>query len=555
MTEAFLYIMNMSITASYIALAVMLIRVLFKKLPKAISVVMWALVGIRLIFPFSFESNMSLIPSAETVPNNIIYTEKPKINSGLPLVDSAINPILSENALPSIDESVNPLQIIAFVASVIWLIGVVLMISYSIFSYARVRMTVRESIPVEKRVYICDRIATPFILGAIRPKIYIPSSVSDSDSLYVVAHERAHLARRDHLLKPVAFIVLSVYWFNPLLWVSYVLLCRDIELAADERVIKKLGNDIKREYSEALLNCSLPRKRIAACPLAFGETAVKARIKNIIKYKKPAFFAVSVSVALCIILSLCFLTNPKMESAATPVISYESPLSDFKYRNNYDGGKTITAYIGNDENVVIPAVIDGKPVTEIYEKAFYLNQSIKSVAIPDSVEVIFPHAFANCFELRTVRMSKNMRAILSGAFMNCKKLQGIDLPEGLVILDDEAFKSCFSIKHVAIPASLQTIGIEVFYRAGLESVTLAEGVKAVGANWFAYTDIKEFIAPESLATIDQFAFAYCDKLEYVRINEAIEEVGTYAFYECNEDADIRFPEQIDKSRLVLKGNE
>lgn len=555
MTEAFLYIMNMSITASYIALAVMLIRVLFKKLPKAISVVMWALVGIRLIFPFSFESNMSLIPSAETVPNNIIYTEKPEINSGLPLVDSAINPILSENALPSIDESINPLHIIAFVASVIWLIGVVLMLSYSIFSYARVRMTVRESIPVEKRVYICDRIATPFILGAIRPKIYIPSSVSDSDSLYVVAHERAHLARRDHLLKPIAFIVLSVYWFNPLLWVSYILLCRDIELAADERVIKKLGTDIKREYSEALLNCSLPRKRIAACPLAFGETAVKARIKNIIKYKKPAFFAVSVSVALCIILSLCFLTNPKMESAAMPVISYESPISDFKYRNNYDGGKTITAYIGNDENVVIPAVIDGKPVTEIYEKAFYLNQSIKSVAIPDSVEVIFPHAFANCFELRTVRMSKNMRAILTGAFMNCKKLQGIDLPEGLVILDDEAFKSCFSIKHVAIPASLQTVGIEVFYRAGLESVTLAEGVKTVGASWFAYTDIKEFIAPESLATIDHFAFAYCDKLEYVRINEAIEEVGTYAFYECNEDADIRFPEQIDKSRLVLKGNE
>ena len=310
MEAIFLKILNMSITASWLVLAIVILRLILKKAPKAISVFMWAVVGVRLICPFSFESILSLIPSAETVPQDSIYSEAPAIHSGVPIFNSTVNPIISESLAPEVGASVNPMQIIAFVASVVWIVGIVAMLLYTVISYFRIHRKVREAVPYQDNIWLCDHIDTPFILGVIRPRIYLPSNMNEQDIEYVIAHEKAHLKRHDHWWKPLGFLLLTVYWFNPILWIAYILLCKDIELACDEKVIKDMGTEIKKPYSEALINCSVPRKMISACPLAFGEVGVKGRVKSVLNYKKPAFWIIVVAVIACIALSVGFLTNP-----------------------------------------------------------------------------------------------------------------------------------------------------------------------------------------------------------------------------------------------------
>ena len=314
MEAIFLKMLNMSITASWLVLAIIILRLILKKAPKAISVFMWALVGVRLICPFSFESILSLIPSAETVPQDIIYSETPAIHSGVPIFNSTVNPIISENLAPEVGASVNPMQIIAFVASVVWIAGIVAMVLYTVISYFRIHRKVREAVPYQENIWLCDHIDTPFILGVIRPRIYLPSNMNEQDIEYVIAHEKAHLKRHDHWWKPLGFLLLTVYWFNPILWIAYILLCKDIELACDEKVIKDMGTEIKKPYSEALINCSVPRKMISACPLAFGEVGVKGRVKSVLNYKKPAFWIIAVAVIASVVVAVCFLTNPKQEA-------------------------------------------------------------------------------------------------------------------------------------------------------------------------------------------------------------------------------------------------
>lgn len=311
MGEFFLKILNMSIIAGWLALAVMLLRFPLKKAPKYITVSLWALVGIRLVCPFSFESVLSLIPSANTVPAEILFSNTPSIQSGIPVLNSTVNPIISEALAPQADASVNPAQIIAFAAGIVWLCGFAAMLIYSAVSYIKLLRKVRESVPYIDNVILCDRIPSPFILGIFRPKIYLPSDVEKSDIPYILAHENAHLKRLDYLWKPLAFLLLSVYWFNPILWAAYILFCKDIELACDEKVIGSMGEKIKKPYSEALLNCSVQNRPVSACPLAFGETGVKTRIKSVLNYKKPAFWAVAAALILCAAVAVCFLTDPK----------------------------------------------------------------------------------------------------------------------------------------------------------------------------------------------------------------------------------------------------
>lgn len=310
MEAVFLKLLNMSITASWIVLAVLLLRLLLKKAPKAILCLLWALVGIRLVCPISFESIFSLIPSAEPIPSDILYAQTPAIQSGIPALNHTINPILSESLAPEVGNSVNPMQLLTLLASIVWIVGMVGMLLYAGISYLRIRRRVKMSISVGDHIRICDSIPSPFILGIFRPCIYLPSSLGEAESEYVLAHERAHLRRHDHWWKPLGFLLLSVYWFNPLLWVAYILLCRDIELACDERVIKELGNGCKKAYTSVLLRCSVPRKMIAACPLAFGEVGVKGRIKNVLNYRKPAFWIIAAAILLCITAAVAFLTNP-----------------------------------------------------------------------------------------------------------------------------------------------------------------------------------------------------------------------------------------------------
>lgn len=311
MSAVFLKVLNMSIAAGWLILTVILLRLLLKKAPKWISCILWAVVAVRLICPFSIESMWSLIPSAETVSLNIMYAAEPEIHSGVNSLNRVVNPIITKAFEPNPLASANPLQIWIPVAACVWILGIVVLLAYAGISYIRLHRKVGASIPLGGKVWIGDEVQTPFILGIIRPKIYLPSDMKEMQMQYVIAHEQAHLKRHDHWWKPLGFLLLAIYWFNPLIWVAYILLCRDIELACDERVVMEMDLEDKKAYSKALLSCSIPYRMSAVCPLSFGEVAVKKRVKNVLNYKQPAFWVVAVAVVVCVIVAVCFLTNPK----------------------------------------------------------------------------------------------------------------------------------------------------------------------------------------------------------------------------------------------------
>ena len=318
MGELFLKTLNMSIAASWLILAVVLLRFALKKAPKWIAVLLWGVVAVRLVVPFSFESALSLIPSAETFNAHNIQYETPAISSGIPAVNNAVNPVQGETFATNPAASVNPLYVWTFIVSVIWLIGIAAMLLYAVISYVRVRQSVGESVPYEGDIFLCDHVKSPFILGLVRPKIYLPSSMDATAMEPVIAHEKAHLARYDHWWKPMGFLILAVHWFNPLCWAAYVLLGRDIELACDEKVIRQMDLEGKKHYSTALLECSTQRRLVAICPLAFGEVGVKERVKNVLNYKKPAFWVIAAAVVACAVVTVCFATNPVTEKSNTP---------------------------------------------------------------------------------------------------------------------------------------------------------------------------------------------------------------------------------------------
>ena len=325
MEVLFLKLVNLSLTAGWLVLAVVALRLIFRKAPRWIFCALWGLVALRLICPVSVESVLSLIPSSEPLPQDIIYTAEPYIDSGIDVVDRVVNPVLMDSlGAAGHLTSVNPTQVWSFILSRVWAVGTAVMLAYAFVSFLMLKRRVCTATLLHKGVKQSERVVSPFVLGVFRPVVYLPYGISGDDLEHVLAHEQAHIRRRDHWWKPVGFLLLSVYWFNPLMWVAYVLLCRDIEAACDEKVIKGMKKDLRRAYSTALLNCSVHRRSIAACPLAFGETGVKSRIKNVMNYKKPAFWTILLAVVAAIIAAVCLLTNPadsgeeKPNDAVTP---------------------------------------------------------------------------------------------------------------------------------------------------------------------------------------------------------------------------------------------
>ena len=310
MSQFFLKIINMSISASYIVLAVLLLRLLLKRAPKWITVVLWGIVAIRLICPLSIESILSLIPSPEVVSPDIMMDRMPEINTGIPIINQVVNPIIGSSFAPDPATSANPLQLWIPTFALIWIIGMFALLVYTVISYARVKRKIGTAVLYKDNIYQSENVISPFVLGLIKPKIYLPFNMNEKDMEHVVAHETAHIRRKDHLWKPLGFLLLTLHWFNPLIWLGYTLLCRDIELACDEKVIKELDHDARADYSQALLACSVNRRMIAACPLAFGEVGVKDRIKSVLNYKKPAFWIIIAAIAACVAVAICFLTNP-----------------------------------------------------------------------------------------------------------------------------------------------------------------------------------------------------------------------------------------------------
>ncbi len=314
MSELFLTVLNMSIAASWIVLCVFLLRIIFKKAPKWINILLWGIVAVRLVCPFSFESVLSLIPSAQTVNPSVLISEAPEINTGFETVDNIINPVISETVTAiEPEKSVNTFKLSVLFFSKIWLVGVGLMLLYALVSYIKIKNSVREATREKQNIFICEKNKTPFILGIIKPKIYLPSDLTQQDAELVISHEKAHIKRKDYIWKPLGFLLLSLHWFNPLIWIGYAMLCRDIELACDEKAVKDLDKDKRADYSQALLTCSVSRRVIGACPLAFGEVSVKERVKTVLNYKKPAFWVIILSVVAVIAAFVCFLTNPKTE--------------------------------------------------------------------------------------------------------------------------------------------------------------------------------------------------------------------------------------------------
>lgn len=315
MSELFLEIVNRSIAASWIVIAVLILRFCLKKAPKWVNVLLWGIVAVRLIFPFSIESALSLIPSAETVSPSIMMETAPSVQTGVPALDQVINPVIDHSLAPAPGASANPLQIWIPVLTVIWLWGVAALFLYSAVSYRRLRRRVCEAVILRDNIYQSENVCSPFVLGIIRPKIYLPYHMDKREMDHVIAHEQTHIRRRDHWWKPLGFLLLTVHWFNPLLWLGYILLCRDIELACDEKVIREMGSEQRADYTQALVSCSVSRRSIAACPLAFGEVGIKERVKSVMNYKKPAFWIILASALICAAAAVCFLTNPKTEQS------------------------------------------------------------------------------------------------------------------------------------------------------------------------------------------------------------------------------------------------
>ena len=331
MNELFLKIINMSISASWLILAVLILRLVLKKAPKWVNVLLWGIVAIRLICPFSFESALSLIPSAETFPKKIISGPSFDVQSGITPVDNRINDYLGDRYFEGVTVPANNGNNIMTILTIVWTIGILLLVAYTVISYWRLHREIDTAVRYKDNILQSENVSSPFVLGLIKPRIYLPFKLDGQDMEHVVAHEQAHIRRKDHWWKPLGFLLLTIHWFNPLMWLAYVLLCRDIELACDEKVIKGLSNEQRADYTQALVACSVNRRMIAACPLTFGEVGVKERVKSVMNYKKPAFWVIIIAVIVCVGVAVCFLTNPKQDRYTLRIVVPAGSQEEFVY--------------------------------------------------------------------------------------------------------------------------------------------------------------------------------------------------------------------------------
>lgn len=372
MTNLFLTLFNKSIPACFLILAVMLLRLLFKKAPKALFPVLWAFVGLRLALPFLPESRLSVIPSPETLSYETVrYAAHPTVQTGIYAVNSAVNPTLGKVFETPAGGSVSPLYILTSVMGAIWVIGVIVMLFYAFFCYFHLKNRLKTAVLFRDNLYQSEAVTSPFVLGFIRPRIYLPFTLAEKDLDAVVAHEKAHIARGDVLWKLLGYLFLCVYWFNPFVWLAYILFCRDIEFACDERVIGQLAAEERAAYSEALLAASMPKARIAACPLAFGEGNVKERIKRVLSYKKPAFWVILIAVLACAALAVCFLTDPVGFTVKNPAVGEYIPGAE-----GMQGNVDTDYFTSVSPDFAIGAGVDGVAVFKDPKAAFETFRSL-----------------------------------------------------------------------------------------------------------------------------------------------------------------------------------
>lgn len=313
MDDVFLKLVNLSISASWLILAVLVLRVVLKKAPKWVMPLLWGVVALRLVCPFSIESALSLIPSAETIPSEIVTETREPVLYEQATLDIVTNPTLPSAAEVPVGVSRQQAQVDFNIYSVLWLAGMAALLVHALVSAGKLKRKLATAILLRDNIYESEFVDSPFVFGVVKPNIYLPMHMDEGTAAYVIAHEHAHLARRDHWWKVLGYLVLALHWFNPLVWVAYILFCRDIELACDEKVVRGLDGAARADYSQALLSCAAPKRAVAACPLAFGEGNIKTRVKSALHYKKPAFWVAAAAVLAVVIVAVCFLTNPRSE--------------------------------------------------------------------------------------------------------------------------------------------------------------------------------------------------------------------------------------------------
>lgn len=313
MDDVFLKLVNLSISASWLILAVLVLRVVLKKAPKWVMPLLWGVVALRLVCLFSIESALSLIPSAETIPSEIVTETREPVLYEQATLDIVTNPTLPSAAEVPVGVSRQQAQVDFNIYSVLWLAGMAALLVHALVSAGKLKRKLATAILLRDNIYESEFVDSPFVFGVVKPNIYLPMHMDEGTAAYVIAHEHAHLARRDHWWKVLGYLVLALHWFNPLVWVAYILFCRDIELACDEKVVKGLDGAARADYSQALLSCAAPKRAVAACPLAFGEGNIKMRVKSALHYKKPAFWVAAAAVLAVVIVAVCFLTNPRSE--------------------------------------------------------------------------------------------------------------------------------------------------------------------------------------------------------------------------------------------------
>lgn len=328
----FLGILDRAVSASYLIVAVILVRYLLRNSPKNFRFILWIMAGIRLLCPYSVESVLSLVPVRQHMDMAVMHMQEVQIDTGIPALSDTVSQYFQGQELP-VTSGVNPpLAFIIFVCARIWFAGVIIMTGYLLCSWMILKRKLRTAVPYEiningnhVKIYYSSQVDSPFLFGLFPPKIYMPFSVSEKDIFYVTAHESMHKKRRDYLIKPAGYLILACYWFHPLVWISYFLMCRDMEFACDEAVIRTLGAESRKAYSKALLSCSVGGNHIAACPTAFGEADVKERIKSVLNYKKPAIWGIASAAVLCTAVTVCFMTQKKEETNA--VVHNESAVT------------------------------------------------------------------------------------------------------------------------------------------------------------------------------------------------------------------------------------
>ncbi len=607
MENAFIQALNMSINASIVVLAVLVLRFLLKKSPKWVNCALWCFVAARLVFPFSLESIFSLMPGTEPLPTEIFHKSTPTINTNIQNTNQIIDSV-AENITPAAPNTPTFLLTTLFVFAVIWLIGISAMLIYALISFIKIKHKISTAIFRRDNIWICDDIESPFILGLFKPQIYLPSTLDSNDRKYVIAHENAHIKRRDYFWKPFGFLLLSVYWFNPLIWLAYIILCRDIELACDEKVLKDMGEEVKKPYSTALVNCSAQRKMIAACPVAFGETGLTQRIKNILSYKKPTIYMIIVAVVALTVTAVCLLTNPitKAEDQKTQAETTTaqqtavttqaqqttqktpetttSPVPSTTQNNNdenkidenedidYDAeyNKKIAGYpypspvdINNreyelwrkldaDENA--PSQTNGeytyyvtKDNSCVIEKYTGLSRKVNVPAEIDGhpVKLLQQEAFARNILLTEITIPEGVVIIDTWVFRFCTNLKKVNLPDSLQIIEDGAFLGCSSLEYIKIPPNVRVInGFSMC--TNLKKVDFApENIQAIGYMAFSgCSRLEEFTVPPNVTYIDMYAFENCKSLKKVTFNSKLYEIEEDAFSGCTALESIVLPSSL-----------